>query len=190
MELAYSDSCSLDGTRILYHPDSSIYVLSSYQSAKLNGVEIWYHPEGILHHVSNYLNGNLSGPYVLFYENGVVHEAGRFETNFRVGLWSSFYANSSIMSKGEYYADYMDVYANRSFDTLLFFDTNNMAIRKVPYADTIKSIAAAVGADDICELAFPVRIYAKDGEWIYYDDEGNIISREFYKKGKYLRKEE
>lgn len=188
--LSGNGNCLIDGLRIVYYPDQSKRIATPYSAGVVQGKETWYYPDGKILKVSSFDKGVLSGYYLEYYKNGYIKANGRYEDGLKQGEWITYYPSYKVKTKGSYFPDYIEVAASNNGDSIAFKDSSENLLSKRQYKKALDSLMVVLQVDDISDLVFPLKLYAKDGEWIYYDEAGNIIKKEYYKKGKLLRTEE
>ncbi len=86
----------------LYHPDGSLYRVSSYQNGTPQGPWLQYYPNGQLMDSLWYRNGLRDGVYTKYHPNGYLQLTGLYEENLASGTWRQYYPNGALSAETEY----------------------------------------------------------------------------------------
>lgn len=179
--------CKPHGLKFMYNKDGEVLLETFYKNGVMDGFEVLYHSTGGLASISSFTGGKREGVFRSYFENGIISERGAYNKGAKVGEWWYYSPEGILKVSGSYIADYTLIETSDLGDTLIYKDTSNAIIRKVEYNKGMDSLIELMRVKEISDLVFPLRLYAKDGEWIYYDEEGTIMKREYYNKGELLR---
>jgi antitoxin component YwqK of YwqJK toxin-antitoxin module len=188
--LKRNGNCFIDGLVILYFPNQIKRLVTTYSKGVIQGKEICYYSNGNIQKVSSFEKGQLSGYFAEYFENGYIKTNGKYENGLKQGEWITYYPSYKIKSKGKYFSEYTEIKVVNNGDSLVFKGTGKKNVIKKHYSEALDSLITILQMDDISDLIFPLKLYAKDGEWNYYDESGNVIKREYYQNGTLLRTEE
>jgi len=103
-----------------------------------------------------YNNGVFNGPCLLRYENGKIKCRGSYKNNKKIGTWEEFYSNGVLKSKGRYSGKEKVIEYSQQVE------------------DSLKKIS------QVEPIVFPYILSYKEGEWVYYDENGKLIATEWY----------
>lgn len=123
-----------------------------------------------------YQAGKKQGEFSFYYPNGAVKVRGKFVNNLPVGTWRFFYENGQAWQTLEFLID--------DYKVLSYHDKSG--VQKVSrgsgrFEGNIYSYALG----DTLYVDGLVEAGLKDGIWVYYDDDGNIVYEEKYTNGQF-----
>lgn len=168
-----------------------IYILSFVMLSGCQATEIRkkYYPNGQLEEVASYKGEKLHGPYKAYFENGQIRDDGNYENNRMIGIWKQWYENGVQMTESTYKNGHVSNFQFWDKDgkqtvkngtgtmTLTYPKGNPMSQNS--YKNCLMDGKWTSWHDNgqimsvfYYELGKPV------GEWLYWDEEGNLIKRE------------
>ena len=120
-------------------------------------------------------SNNRRGKWVRGYENGIIKEVGKFNNDLKIGIWKYYYENGQIKSKGKYIPKEKRIPDVRTREELV-------NLKLLPDLDAVEDSLITLGYE-ITHNMLPVRVFFKTGKWKYWDEKGNIIREQEWKKG-------
>jgi antitoxin component YwqK of YwqJK toxin-antitoxin module len=126
-----------------------------YVDDEENGISKLFYINGSLKEVGQKTNAKKDGLWKYYDENGKLIKECNFKSNELFGRYNEYYTNGQVKILGQY------IHV-KGFETIYLTD-----------AFTGKRKKQRLKSDNIV---------AKDGEWINYDEKGQIIKKETYKK--------
>lgn len=135
-----------------------------------------HYADGTLAMKGIYQAGKKYGNFSFYYPSGTLKVKGEFVNDLPVGTWRFFYENGQAWQTLEFLLD--------DYKVLSYHDRSD--VQKVKrgngrYEGSIYSYAYG----DTLYVDGQVEEGLKDGVWVYYDDEGNIIYEEKYADGNF-----
>jgi uncharacterized protein len=122
-------------------------------------------------------NYRLFGVYLTYYQNGQIKTSGHYYNDYLTGRWLEFYPNGDTSVYGNYCLTKLDSLmtsidsTNICFDTLFIYPPETYPAVDNEYADLYFKY--------VYGRACP----KKNGLWRYYNEQGIITKKEFYKNG-------
>lgn len=123
--------------------------------------------------------GKVVGHWVFYYESGKKYSEGAYLDFYMNGLWSYYYENGNLKSqemsnKGvvSWQKFYHENGQLESFGATVMLSTKSFWW-SVGGGKRGKGKVRSYNALDI----------VKDGEWVYYDDKGQLLKKEWYARG-------
>ncbi|MEJ0055187.1 MAG: TonB family protein [Bacteroidota bacterium] len=123
-----------------------------------------------------YKSGLKNGEFIFYHPNGKVESVGDFVSNERAGIWKYFYANGNPKQEIEFSNGAKKIlYYNDSLGQQLLKDGNGFW--KEEYEEPwVSQLVINEGH---------LKNYEKDGQWICRFQNGTILFKETYSKGKF-----
>jgi hypothetical protein len=194
------DSCKIVpyGVEKVFGQQGGLSILS-YRTVEGRTIEQFFYSNGSLAEIIFLAQNKLDGLSSSFYNNGNIKSIGLYAKGFKSGMWSYYYPNGNLNVSGSYYKSYLMVnFVNPNSYELV--NENGVIVKTVEhdlsYKQLIDSLANALPdlnirdtIDGIYQIG-DVYCYQRDGVWGYYSKEGELIKKEYYKKGELLRTEE
>lgn len=129
--------------------------------------------------------GKVVGPWIFYFESGKKYSEGSYRENYMDGLWSYYYEtgqlkmqDSSVKGIVLWQKNYYETGVLESFGPMVML-SNKSFWWSVGGGKRGKGKVRSYNALDI----------VKDGEWTYYTKEGKAILKEWFTRGKLLRRE-
>ncbi len=142
------------------------------------GKVTYFNENGKIYSTQNYLDDKENGLRQRFYENGKLREQGNQKQSTRDSVWT-FYNNKGILEKKITYEK------NRQKHLVEYYLSGEIKLEgdltqipqkeKVNKEQTTKRTARKTTRGSL---------NVKNGEWLYFDKQGNIIKQEKYSNGK------
>ena len=167
-------SYSLHGKYFAYYQNGNIKVIEHHRKGVIINKKKIFYESGELKTVSSYksyregtLYGSyLQGKYYSYYENGQIIWKGKYKKDGKIGIWSEYYEDGKLKSIGNFNEDIKPIEVTYK----------NVSDLKREYPDLLNF-----------DFYMPYVLNFKSGEWKYYDNEGRVIKKEFYEKGKLVK---
>ena len=135
-----------------------------------------HYADGSISMKGKYSGGRKQGPFNFYYPSGQLKVQGAFSNNDPLGTWKFFYEDGKPRQTLEF--------VNNDFRVLSYHDPSG--IQKVKQGNgRYEGMVYGFSQADTLYLDGLVADGYKDGEWVYYDEDGTIIYVEKYKKGKF-----
>jgi TonB family protein len=165
----------------------SEYDLNSF---KLDGKVTDYSISGILLMEGSYLNGKRNGNFTFYHSNGKVSSKGKYENNRRIGYWEFFYSNGQLKQIVLFIAKETGTFKMYDpFTVLEYYDRKGNQLLKNGTGTWIND-SIRVGMFDIESLKTLTGQFKdslKHGMWeLTRINDGKLLHRERFKKGKFL----
>lgn len=137
-----------------------------------------------------YFNGNINSEVVSsslverYYPNGAIKKRYFEDWNGDInGLCLSFYPNGNIqevynMLGGRIVGPYISYHPNGQVDSTGLFKTIKCLTEINTKSDTIRHVSPITHGNDLIIETYIEQIQV--GEWLFYDDRGNLIRRKYY----------
>lgn len=136
-----------------------------YKGSPFTGVLEYSNNNGLLEYKASYKEGKKDGPFEEYFENGQLSVKGAFTNNEEIGSWEEYYENGQLYAKRSYIVNKPQIPT---------IDSNESSMVSVSVkAETYYLITEEEEIPD----------HKKDNEWMYYYANGQVMAREFYKKG-------
>ncbi len=180
-------NCYMDGKNTLYRSDGTKIWITEYLMGYVHGRETCFYPNEDTYKIYNYEKGVLSGPYLEYYKNGNIKENGKYLDGAKVGKWITRHPNLTPSSEGVYYPEYVKAVLDDSGDTIIFKDNLGKELLRKSTFPGLDTLMLILETEEITDITLPLKLFSKDGEWLYYDEKGNVIRKEFYRKGELIR---
>jgi len=139
----------------MYYPGGNLMAKGYYHHEQKDSLWTYYDPFGPIVSTENYIDGVKNGVSKIFYHNGNVNEERTWVNGKQNGMWRQFFEDSTIKSLGKYHNDSLQ-------GTVTFF-----------FPGGIKICAQGQYKNDV-----------KNGEWIFYKDDGKILNKQTYSMGR------
>ena len=182
--------CKPHGLKMLFNKEGQVLFEDLYSEGLRDGFELRYFASGKLSSVSSFVEGKRQGAYQSYYKSGTIECVGFYHQGAKSGDWSFFSPKGFLEFKGSYNSDYSFVETNYAGDTIVYRDNANKIIKKLEFREGIDSLQKLMRVERIKGLVFPVSLHRREGEWLYYDEKGNVIRKEYYRRGELLRTED
>lgn len=128
------------------------------------------------------------GLYRAYYPTKEIKERGNFQKDIKTGKWLYYYDNGEIKSKGEYSGDYFLI-RNIKYTTELFISKPNLdTLIENEYPQDLKEYMDTIFNGNT-KLVFPQIFHRKIGEWLYYDNLGQLTRKEYFNDNGLYRRE-
>lgn len=169
------------GKDILYYCNGKIKHISHYK----NGIykkSIYYYDNGVLEQSEKKTKRNSNhkrGLLVVNFKNGLPSIRGQYKKNLKKGLWKTYYENGNLKSKGKYIAKEKRI-PDKNFNEII---KEKYIPNLEPIYDSLKSYEYDVTHFD---NSLPLVISHKTGKWKYWNEVGNLIRVQIWKKGELL----
>lgn len=181
-------SCYFDGEVIGYYSNPQAKrILTIYSKGEIDGKQISYYENGEIKKITNYELGIKAGEELEFYANGYPKSEGKYENGRKKGEWISHFPNKGQRTIGNYLPDFTEVISNNSKDSLFFINEQKDVLYTMEYQTGVDSLRLVLNIEKWWALPFPLQLFTKDGEWKYYNIEGALIRREYFKNGELVR---
>lgn len=184
-----SDTCFFDGKRVVYYARTSSpteFVVTTYSKGLIHGKRTWYSKKGDITKISQFKNGELFGYEIEYFRNGFIKCNGKYEKGRKIGRWVSYFPNYKVSTIGSYCAGLDIVSLNKEADSLVFTNERGDITKIMIFSDGKDSLCKMFNIDEWWTLAYPLELFHKDGEWKYFDLDGNLKRKEFYKEGELI----
>jgi len=128
------------------------------------------------------------GIYRAYYPTKEIKERGYYQKDIKIGKWLYYYNNGEIQAKGEYSGDYFLI-RNIKYTTELFVSKPSLdTLFKNEYPQDLQEFMDTIFNGNT-KLVFPKIYHRKIGEWLYYDNLGHLIKKEYFKNNGLYRRE-
>lgn len=135
-----------------------------------------HYADGSIAMKGKYIGGLKQGPFSFFYPNGQLKVEGAFARNEPQGRWEFFYEDGKPWQTLEF--------ANDGFRVLSYTDPSG--IDKVKQGNgRYEGMVYGYSQADTLFVDGLVEDGNRDGEWVYYNENGQIVYVEKYRKGNF-----
>jgi antitoxin component YwqK of YwqJK toxin-antitoxin module len=152
--------------------------------------------------IETYKKSLLNGTYKEFYPKSKIKISGQYENENKIGIWTEFYENGNKKSIGEYLPEFYTFLLKKDTSVTKVKIKNSIIeydnYKTVVYNSKGKLIDEEKYTNQTIEILDKMKInffdygnyykmHLKNGIWQYWDENGNLIKTENYKKGKLLK---
>lgn len=165
------------GSYKIYHLISTkLWMEGHYDTLGIvNGIFRFYYPNGAISKEESFFEGKKKGDAIFYYKNGTIEARGKFDYMFyKPNIYNDLYLVESKVKKWIYY------HPNGLKKAQGRYYFNSIIEKK----DKFESPNKYVGNTPIY---YNWKTDVKDGVWRYWDEEGKLIKKENYSKGKLLK---
>ena len=154
-----------------YNIDGNIEQEGEYDDkGRYTGSWIFYYPSGNILKEESYIEGKEYGMYVEYSDDGMIIVQGNYDYGMKEGKWT--YLINGIVETGEYLNDKKDGYWTIAFDDGAMLEEGNY-IEDNPDGEYKWYYTTGVAAGKIYLIGRYIN-GQRNGDWIYFDEEGNI----------------
>ncbi len=155
-----------------YYEDGTLKRQLNYAEGKRQGKGIYYYPSGKVESEFTFSYNVLVGDFVRYHENGEKMDVCQYKNGKRVGRGYLYYDDGSLYLELDYLPNKEDNYkTDYSYANAISYYPNG----EKRMEGRCKIIYARSSAYETTNLE-----YYFDGDWVRYDERGNLISREHY----------
>jgi antitoxin component YwqK of YwqJK toxin-antitoxin module len=164
---------------VINYSDGKISSKYNYKKGLINGIVTSYYDNEKVQAVYNYKNDTLDGDYYYFYNNDQLREKGSYCKGNFCGLYKEYYKSGAIKTKGKYSGKQIFSFKCDTCKKYIFLrEGNKIDMFKTYTLDFRKEFFEDFNVNQSNKYRYPL----KEGEWIYYSEDGNTISRKKYNK--------
>ena len=154
-----------------YNIDGNIEQEGEYDDkGRYTGSWVFYYPSGNILKEESYIEGKEYGMYVEYSDEGMIIVQGNYNYGMKEGKWT--YSINGIVETGEYLNDKKDGYWTIVFDDGAMLEEGSF-IEDNPDGEYRWYYTTGPAAGKICLIGKYIN-GQRNGDWIYFDEEGNI----------------
>jgi antitoxin component YwqK of YwqJK toxin-antitoxin module len=164
----------------LYYCNGNVQRISYYKKGRLTKSKFYY-DNGVLDQCQKKTRKNpnhIKGLLIVNYKNGLPSIRGNYKNNLKKGLWKYYYENGNLKSKGKYIPKEKRI-PDKTLDEIL-------KEKYVPNLEPVYDSLKGYEYDVPFKNSLPLVIYHKTGKWSYWDEAGNLVRVQLWKKGELL----
>jgi antitoxin component YwqK of YwqJK toxin-antitoxin module len=153
-----------------------IHFIRDLVDDKIQGKVVEYYRSGKIKSVTNHHKSHYCGAYIEYFDNdsNTVKVQGEYKLNDSLEIDLS-YLNKSNIEQGL-------ISSVRYGKWTEYFENGNLKAHGMYYPLLVYEIDS-VYIDNVFVTARRIPVFLKDGNWIYYDESGNVLKKEYYEKG-------
>jgi antitoxin component YwqK of YwqJK toxin-antitoxin module len=150
----------------------------NYLHSRINGTATFYDGSEKIQSMYQYKNDTLNGDYSILYESGMLKQKGEFCKGIPCGRTEEYYKNGTIKVKGSYSGKYISSFKCDTCSQYSFYINKDKKIDlfKSYSVEFRKEFFGDFNLNQSNNFKYPL----KQGDWLYYDQQGQIEKKEMY----------